>query len=172
MKNKNKAKTKAPARFYFLLSLFFPFFLPSVSSSILCSSLRGSGQPSSSAASSNFSRLRPVFFFSFFYFPFCCSSISSNRKTLNPKPPPLENPNTFFNLQNWDPVICSKFFHWAGKQKGYYHNFASYNAFAYCLNRSNQFRAADQVPDQRKYFWAIFFSFFWLFFFLGCQMNF
>ena len=46
-----------------------------------------------------------------------------------------------------DPVICSKFFHWAGKQKGYKHNFASYNAFAYCLNRSNQFRAADQVPE-------------------------
>ena len=55
-----------------------------------------------------------------------------------------------------NPVICSKFFHWAGKQKGYYHNFASYNAFSYCLNRLNQFRAADQVPDQRKYFWAIF----------------
>ncbi|OVA06105.1 Pentatricopeptide repeat [Macleaya cordata] len=46
-----------------------------------------------------------------------------------------------------DPRISSKFFHWAGKQKGYRHNFASYNAFAYCLNRNNQFRAADQVPE-------------------------
>ncbi|KAM0069023.1 putative tetratricopeptide-like helical domain superfamily [Helianthus debilis subsp. tardiflorus] len=46
-----------------------------------------------------------------------------------------------------DPVIASKFFHWAGKQKGYRHDFASYNAFAYCLNRNNRFRAADQVPE-------------------------
>ncbi|XP_023768922.1 pentatricopeptide repeat-containing protein At4g20740 [Lactuca sativa] len=46
-----------------------------------------------------------------------------------------------------DPVISSKFFHWAGKQKGYKHDFASYNAFSYCLNRNNQFRAADQVPE-------------------------
>ncbi|KAI3967801.1 hypothetical protein MKX01_039193 [Papaver californicum] len=46
-----------------------------------------------------------------------------------------------------DPKISSKFFHWAGKQKGYRHNYASYNAFAYCLNRNNQFRAADQVPE-------------------------
>ncbi|KAI4333034.1 hypothetical protein L6164_017891 [Bauhinia variegata] len=46
-----------------------------------------------------------------------------------------------------DPALASKFFHWAGKQKGYKHNFASYNAFAYCLNRNNQFRAADQLPE-------------------------
>ncbi|KAF7824644.1 pentatricopeptide repeat-containing protein [Senna tora] len=46
-----------------------------------------------------------------------------------------------------NPTLASKFFHWAGKQKGYHHNFASYNAFAYCLNRNNQFRAADQVPE-------------------------
>ncbi|GAB4861004.1 hypothetical protein Ancab_036165 [Ancistrocladus abbreviatus] len=46
-----------------------------------------------------------------------------------------------------DPVLSSRFFHWAGKQKGYKHNFASYNAFAYCLNRLNRFRAADQVPE-------------------------
>lgn len=46
-----------------------------------------------------------------------------------------------------DSVISSKFFHWAGKQKGYKHDFASYNAFAYCLNRNNKFRAADQVPE-------------------------
>nr|GEW64532.1 hypothetical protein [Tanacetum cinerariifolium] len=46
-----------------------------------------------------------------------------------------------------DPAMSSKFFHWAGKQKGYKHDFASYNAFAYCLNRNNQFRAADQVPE-------------------------
>ncbi|KAL2926216.1 hypothetical protein RDABS01_019362 [Bienertia sinuspersici] len=46
-----------------------------------------------------------------------------------------------------DPTICSKFFHWAGKQKGYQHNFVSYNAFAYCLNRLNRFRAADQLPE-------------------------
>ncbi|KAJ7949278.1 Pentatricopeptide repeat-containing protein [Quillaja saponaria] len=46
-----------------------------------------------------------------------------------------------------NPAVASKFFHWAGKQKGYKHNFASYNAFAYCLNRNNQFRAADQLPE-------------------------
>lgn len=34
-----------------------------------------------------------------------------------------------------------------GKQKGYKHDFAAYNAFAYCLNRTNRFRAADQVPE-------------------------
>ncbi|GAB2217576.1 hypothetical protein Drorol1_Dr00000775 [Drosera rotundifolia] len=49
-------------------------------------------------------------------------------------------------VQN-DPVVSSKFFHWAGKQKGYKHTFAAYNALAYCLNRSNRFRAADQVPE-------------------------
>ncbi|KAE9445833.1 hypothetical protein C3L33_22256, partial [Rhododendron williamsianum] len=48
---------------------------------------------------------------------------------------------------NSDPRISSKFFHWAGKQKGYRHDFSSYNALAYCLNRTNQFRAADQVPE-------------------------
>lgn len=36
---------------------------------------------------------------------------------------------------------------WIGKQKGYRHDFSCYNAFAYCLNRTNQFRAADQVPE-------------------------
>ncbi|KAJ9187314.1 hypothetical protein P3X46_002783 [Hevea brasiliensis] len=46
-----------------------------------------------------------------------------------------------------NPHLASKFFHWAGKQKGYNHNFASYNAFAYCLNRSSLFRAADQLPE-------------------------
>lgn len=46
-----------------------------------------------------------------------------------------------------NPNIASKFFHWAGKQKGYRHTFAAYNAFAYCLNRSSQFRAADQLPE-------------------------
>ena len=46
-----------------------------------------------------------------------------------------------------EPVLASKFFHWAGKQKGYKHNYASYNAFAYCLNRTNRYRSADQVPE-------------------------
>lgn len=46
-----------------------------------------------------------------------------------------------------DPTLAAKFFHWAGKQKGYKHDFACYNAFAYCLNRNNRFRAADQVPE-------------------------
>ncbi|RDX91153.1 Pentatricopeptide repeat-containing protein, partial [Mucuna pruriens] len=44
-------------------------------------------------------------------------------------------------------ALASKFFHWAGNQRGYNHNFASYNAFAYCLNRNNQFRAADHLPE-------------------------
>ncbi|KAL0387898.1 UNVERIFIED_CONTAM: Pentatricopeptide repeat-containing protein [Sesamum radiatum] len=43
-----------------------------------------------------------------------------------------------------DPRLSTKFFHWAGKQKGYRHDFACYNAFAYFLNRANHFRAADQ----------------------------
>lgn len=46
-----------------------------------------------------------------------------------------------------NPNLAAKFFHWAGKQKGFHHNFASYNAFAYCLNRHNRFRAADQIPE-------------------------
>lgn len=46
-----------------------------------------------------------------------------------------------------DPALAAKFFNWAGKQKGYRHDFACYNAFAYCLNRNNRFRAADQVPE-------------------------
>ncbi|KAG7016643.1 Pentatricopeptide repeat-containing protein, partial [Cucurbita argyrosperma subsp. argyrosperma] len=46
-----------------------------------------------------------------------------------------------------NPILASKFFYWAGKQKGFHHNFASYNAFAYCLNRHNRFRAADQIPE-------------------------
>ncbi|XP_044488168.1 pentatricopeptide repeat-containing protein At4g20740 [Mangifera indica] len=46
-----------------------------------------------------------------------------------------------------NPVLASKFFHWAGKQKGYRHTFSSYNALAYCLHRNKLFRAADQVPE-------------------------
>ncbi|CAN8325415.1 unnamed protein product [Cochlearia groenlandica] len=46
-----------------------------------------------------------------------------------------------------DAAVAAKFFHWAGKQKGYKHDFASYNAFAYCLNRTGNFRAADQLPE-------------------------
>ncbi|XP_062115610.1 pentatricopeptide repeat-containing protein At4g20740 [Humulus lupulus] len=46
-----------------------------------------------------------------------------------------------------EPALASKFFHWAGKQKGYKHNYGSYNAFAYCLNRTNRYRSADQVPE-------------------------
>ncbi|PPD90180.1 hypothetical protein GOBAR_DD12871 [Gossypium barbadense] len=46
-----------------------------------------------------------------------------------------------------DPILASKFFHWAGKQKGFKHNFASYNALAYCLNRNGRFRVADQLPE-------------------------
>ncbi|XP_019165070.1 PREDICTED: pentatricopeptide repeat-containing protein At4g20740 [Ipomoea nil] len=50
-------------------------------------------------------------------------------------------------IPNIDPRLSSKFFYWAGKQKGYRHEFACYNAFAYSLNRTNQFRAADQIPE-------------------------
>nr|KYP41047.1 Pentatricopeptide repeat-containing protein At4g20740 family [Cajanus cajan] len=46
-----------------------------------------------------------------------------------------------------DPALASTFFHWAGKQRGYSHSFAAYNAFAYCLNRHRLFRAADRLPD-------------------------
>ncbi|XP_073144658.1 pentatricopeptide repeat-containing protein At4g20740 [Henckelia pumila] len=48
---------------------------------------------------------------------------------------------------NVDPRLSSKFFDWAGKQKGYRHDFACYNAYTYLLNRSNHFRDADQVPE-------------------------
>ncbi|KAH1247230.1 Pentatricopeptide repeat-containing protein [Glycine max] len=44
-------------------------------------------------------------------------------------------------------TLASKFFHWAGSQRGFHHNFASYNALAYCLNRHHQFRVADQLPE-------------------------
>lgn len=44
-------------------------------------------------------------------------------------------------------TLASKFFHWAGSQRGYHHNFASYNALAYCLNCHHQFRAADQLLE-------------------------
>ncbi|WCJ39002.1 Pentatricopeptide repeat (PPR-like) superfamily protein [Euphorbia peplus] len=46
-----------------------------------------------------------------------------------------------------NPNLASKFFHWAGKQKGFKHTFASYNAFAYCLNRNSLYRAADELPE-------------------------
>ncbi|KAK7401303.1 hypothetical protein VNO78_12674 [Psophocarpus tetragonolobus] len=43
--------------------------------------------------------------------------------------------------------LALKFFNWAGNQRGYSHNFASYNALAYCLNRAYQFREADRLPE-------------------------
>ncbi|XP_004515007.1 pentatricopeptide repeat-containing protein At4g20740-like [Cicer arietinum] len=46
-----------------------------------------------------------------------------------------------------NPTIAFKFFRWVENQKGYHHNFASFNAFAYCLNRANHFHAADQLPE-------------------------
>ncbi|XP_073220650.1 pentatricopeptide repeat-containing protein At4g20740-like isoform X2 [Cicer arietinum] len=46
-----------------------------------------------------------------------------------------------------NPTLTFKFFHWVENQKGYHHNFASFNAFAYCLNRANHFHAADQLPE-------------------------
>ncbi|CAN1813813.1 Pentatricopeptide repeat-containing protein At4g20740 [Linum perenne] len=46
-----------------------------------------------------------------------------------------------------NPHSATKLFNWAGKQKGYQHNFASYNAYAYCLNRATYYRAADQLPE-------------------------
>ncbi|GLT92879.1 hypothetical protein SLE2022_106910 [Rubroshorea leprosula] len=49
-------------------------------------------------------------------------------------------------VQN-NPALASKFFHWADKQKGFKHNFASYNAFAYCLKRKGLYRTADQLPE-------------------------
>lgn len=52
-----------------------------------------------------------------------------------------------FHRRDSNPILASMFFHWAGKQKGFHHNYASYNAFAYCLNRHNRFRAADQIPE-------------------------
>ncbi|KAL9233800.1 hypothetical protein vseg_008749 [Gypsophila vaccaria] len=46
-----------------------------------------------------------------------------------------------------DVSFCSKLFHWAGKQKGFRHNYVSYNAYEYALCRLNRFRAADRVPE-------------------------
>ncbi|PKA48685.1 Pentatricopeptide repeat-containing protein [Apostasia shenzhenica] len=45
------------------------------------------------------------------------------------------------------PAVSTRFFHWAGRQKGFSHTFASYNALAYCLSAAGLFRAADQVPE-------------------------
>ncbi|KAG6479996.1 pentatricopeptide repeat-containing protein At4g20740-like [Zingiber officinale] len=46
-----------------------------------------------------------------------------------------------------DPSLFTRFFHWAGKQKGFHHTFASYNAFAYALNDAARPAAADQLPE-------------------------
>ncbi|XP_038988722.1 pentatricopeptide repeat-containing protein At4g20740 [Phoenix dactylifera] len=46
-----------------------------------------------------------------------------------------------------DPAISTRFFHWAGSQKGFRHTFASYNALAYALNAARLFRVADQIPE-------------------------
>ncbi|KAK8952965.1 Pentatricopeptide repeat-containing protein [Platanthera guangdongensis] len=43
--------------------------------------------------------------------------------------------------------IYTRFFRWAGRQKGFSHTFASYNALAYSLSASGLFRAADQIPE-------------------------
>ncbi|KAI0527527.1 hypothetical protein KFK09_003131 [Dendrobium nobile] len=45
------------------------------------------------------------------------------------------------------PSLSTRFFHWAGRQKGFSHTFASYNALAYTLSAAGLFRAADQVPE-------------------------
>ncbi|XP_020590105.1 LOW QUALITY PROTEIN: pentatricopeptide repeat-containing protein At4g20740 [Phalaenopsis equestris] len=45
------------------------------------------------------------------------------------------------------PSLSTRFFHWAARQKGFSHTFASYNAFAYSLSAAGLFRAADQVPE-------------------------
>ncbi|XP_078446976.1 pentatricopeptide repeat (PPR-like) superfamily protein [Wolffia australiana] len=46
-----------------------------------------------------------------------------------------------------DPSISSRFFNWAGSQKGYRHGFSAYNALAHCLARAGRHRAADQVLE-------------------------
>ncbi|KAG0496060.1 hypothetical protein HPP92_000751 [Vanilla planifolia] len=45
------------------------------------------------------------------------------------------------------PSLSTRFFHWAGRQKGFSHSFASYNALAYSLSAAGLFRAADQIPE-------------------------
>ncbi|KAL5543655.1 hypothetical protein UlMin_007439 [Ulmus minor] len=63
----------------------------------------------------------------------------------------LEDYSKLSWLSQTDPGLASKFFHWAGKQKGYYHNFASYNAFAYCLNRNNRYRSQGRPPSEKQF---------------------
>ncbi|KAJ6811291.1 pentatricopeptide repeat-containing protein [Iris pallida] len=45
------------------------------------------------------------------------------------------------------PDLLLRLFHHASRQKGFRHTFASYNALAYALHRSNLHRSADRVPD-------------------------
>ncbi|KAL2337107.1 hypothetical protein Fmac_011553 [Flemingia macrophylla] len=73
-----------------------------------------------------------------------CPSVAAELAKLRRVPPTLVA--EVLNHQS-NPALASAFFHWAARQRGYAHNFASYNALAYCLNRHRQFRAADHIPE-------------------------
>ncbi|XP_047174964.1 pentatricopeptide repeat-containing protein At4g20740 [Vigna umbellata] len=73
-----------------------------------------------------------------------CPNVVAELKKLRRVPPNLVA--EVLKVQT-NHALASKFFHWANSQKGYHHNFASYNALAYCLNRGHQFRAADHLPE-------------------------
>lgn len=73
-----------------------------------------------------------------------CAAVLSDLRKLRRVSPELVA--EVLKLQS-DPAVSSRFFHWAGKQKGYRHSFAAYNALAYSLSRSGRHRAADQVPE-------------------------
>ncbi|CAA7400061.1 unnamed protein product [Spirodela intermedia] len=73
-----------------------------------------------------------------------CAAVLSDLRKLRRVSPELVAEVLKLQL---DPAVSSRFFHWAGKQKGYRHSFAAYNALAHALSRSGRHRAADQVPE-------------------------
>ncbi|CAL9752872.1 unnamed protein product [Musa acuminata subsp. burmannicoides] len=75
-----------------------------------------------------------------------CPAVLSDLRKLRRVPPDLVA-EVLRSRPLLDPSLSTRFFHWAGKQKGFCHSFASYNAFAYALNDAARPAAADQLPD-------------------------
>ncbi|KAG6475319.1 hypothetical protein ZIOFF_064537 [Zingiber officinale] len=75
-----------------------------------------------------------------------CPEVLSDLRKLRRFPPDLVA-EVLRSRPLIDPSLSTQFFHWAGKQKGFRHSFASYNALAYALNAAARPAAADQLPD-------------------------
>ncbi|WOL08737.1 pentatricopeptide repeat-containing protein [Canna indica] len=75
-----------------------------------------------------------------------CPAVLSDLSKLRRVPPDLVA-EVLRSRPLIDPSLSTRFFHWAGKQKGFRHSFASYNALAYALNDAARPAAADQLPE-------------------------